>query len=78
MNSFAEIAEGEALVERHIRLLVPLAFLSPHIIAAIVDGRACGFTVTAFPWRSLMPGPSRRNLANRLGLANEPMDEKRV
>lgn len=36
--SFAEIAEREALCERHIRLLAPLAFLSPRIIAAIVDG----------------------------------------
>jgi site-specific DNA recombinase len=34
--SFAEIAEREAQGERHIRLLAPLAFLSPCIIAAIV------------------------------------------
>jgi site-specific DNA recombinase len=38
--SFAEIAEHEAQGERHIRLLAPLAFLSPRIIAAIVDGTA--------------------------------------
>jgi site-specific DNA recombinase len=38
--SFAEIAERESRVERHIRLLAPLAFLSPRIIAAIVDGTA--------------------------------------
>ncbi|MDQ6869651.1 MAG: recombinase family protein [Pseudomonadota bacterium] len=38
--SFAGIAEREAQGERHIRLLTPLAFLSPRIIAAIVDGTA--------------------------------------
>jgi len=32
--SFAGIAEREAVGERHIRLLAPLAFLSPRIIAA--------------------------------------------
>jgi site-specific DNA recombinase len=45
--SFAEIAEQEAVGERHIRLLAPLAFLSPRIIAAIADGTAAAdFTVT--------------------------------
>ena len=45
--SFAEIAEREAQGERHIRLLAPLAFLSPRIIAAIADGTAPGdLTVT--------------------------------
>jgi hypothetical protein len=38
LASFAEIAEREAVGERHIRLLAPLAFLSPRIIAAIADG----------------------------------------
>jgi hypothetical protein len=43
----AEIAEREAQGERHIRLLAPLAFLSPCIIAAIVDGTApADLTVT--------------------------------
>ena len=36
----AEIAEREVQGERHIRLLVPLAFLSPRIVASIVDGTA--------------------------------------
>jgi hypothetical protein len=36
--SFAEIAKREAQGERHVRLLAPLAFVSPRIIAAIVDG----------------------------------------
>jgi site-specific DNA recombinase len=45
--SFAEIAKREAVGERHIRLLAPLAFLSPRIIAAIVDGSApADLTVT--------------------------------
>jgi hypothetical protein len=36
--SFAEIAERERKAERHVRSLVSLAFVSPRIIAAIVDG----------------------------------------
>jgi site-specific DNA recombinase len=38
--SFAAIARREGKVERHIRLLVPLAFLSPRIVSAILDGAA--------------------------------------
>jgi len=45
--SFAEIAEREAQGERHIRLLAPLAFVSPGIVAAIIDGSApADLTVT--------------------------------
>jgi hypothetical protein len=45
--SFAEIAEREIQGERRIHLLAPLAFLSPRIIAAIVDGTALAdLTVT--------------------------------
>src|SRR5260370_26970820 len=45
--SFAEIAKREAQGERNIRLLAPLAFVSPRIIAAIVDGTApADLTVT--------------------------------
>src|ERR1700719_870847 len=45
--SFAGIAEREAVGERHIRLLAPLAFLSSHIIVAIADGTApADLTVT--------------------------------
>jgi site-specific DNA recombinase len=36
--SFAEIAEREGKVERHIRLLTPLAFIPPRTLAAIIDG----------------------------------------
>ncbi len=46
--SFAEIAEREVQGERHIRLLAPLAFLSPRIIAAIADDTAqADLTVTS-------------------------------
>jgi site-specific DNA recombinase len=38
--SFAEIAKQEGKVERHIRLLCPIAFVSPRIIAAIMDSSA--------------------------------------
>jgi site-specific DNA recombinase len=37
---FAEIAEREGKVERHIRLLTPLAFVPPRTLAAIIDGTA--------------------------------------
>jgi len=36
----ADIAEREGQCERHIRLLAPLAFVSPRIVTAIVDGTA--------------------------------------
>jgi site-specific DNA recombinase len=38
--SFAAIARREGKVERHIRLLAPLAFLSPRVVSAILDGTA--------------------------------------
>jgi site-specific DNA recombinase len=38
VRSFAEIAEREGKVERHIRLLTPLAFIPPRTLAAIIDG----------------------------------------
>src|SRR5215211_8769923 len=38
--SLAELAEREGQCERHIRLLAPLACVSPRIITAIVDGTA--------------------------------------
>jgi site-specific DNA recombinase len=45
--SFAEIAKRESQGERYIRLLAPLAFVSPRIVAAIVDGTApADLTVT--------------------------------
>ena len=47
-QSFAEIARREGKAEPHIRHLAPLAFVSPRIISAIIDGTApAGLTVTA-------------------------------
>ena len=37
-ESFEEIATREELGERHIRWLTPLAFLSPQLLATILDG----------------------------------------
>jgi hypothetical protein len=53
--SFTAIARREEKVERHIRLLAPLAFLSPRIISRLLDGTApAGLTITALaralPW----------------------------
>ena len=38
--SFAVIARREGKTERHIRLLAPLAFVSPRIVSALLDGTA--------------------------------------
>jgi site-specific DNA recombinase len=38
VRSFGEIAEREGKVERHIRLLTPLAFIPPRTLAEIIDG----------------------------------------
>ena len=47
-HSFADIARQEGKAERHIRHLAPLAFVSPRIITAIMDGTApAGLTATA-------------------------------
>jgi site-specific DNA recombinase len=39
-HSFADIARREGKAERHIRHLAPLAFVSPRIVTAIIDGTA--------------------------------------
>jgi hypothetical protein len=39
VNSFEEIARSENKVERHIRQLAPLAFVSPRIAETIVNVR---------------------------------------
>jgi site-specific DNA recombinase len=54
-RGFAAIARREAKVERHIRLLTPLAFLSPRIVSALLGGTApADLTITALaralPW----------------------------
>ncbi len=46
-KSFDEIALREGLVERHVRFLMPLAFVAPRVIEAIADGTApADLTVT--------------------------------
>ena len=58
--TFAQIARREGKVERHVRLLAPLAFLSPRIVAAIIDGTApANLTATCSPAHYPIPGPSR-------------------
>jgi site-specific DNA recombinase len=47
-RSLAAIAHREGKAERHIRHLAALAFVSPRIVTAIIDGTApTGLTVTA-------------------------------
>ena len=53
--SLAAIARREGMVERHVRLRLPLAFVSPRIVSALLDGIApADLTVTALaralPW----------------------------
>jgi hypothetical protein len=55
VRSFAEIAQREGKVERHIRLLTPLAFTPPQTLAAIIAGAGSSdLTVTTLshtiPW----------------------------
>jgi len=55
-GSFTEIARREGKVERHIRLLAPLAFVSPKIVASIADIDPCPCVTDlakalAFSWR---------------------------
>jgi len=45
--SFAETAKREGKVERHIRLLAPLAFVSPQFVSGILDGHIPSVAVTA-------------------------------
>src|SRR6202035_4835132 len=40
VETLADIADREGIGERHVRLLAPLAFLAPNLIAAIVAGGA--------------------------------------
>jgi site-specific DNA recombinase len=55
VGSVAVLARREGKVERHIRLLLLLAFLSPRIVSGLLDGTApAGLTITALaralPW----------------------------
>jgi hypothetical protein len=40
LKSLADIARQENKVERHVRLLAPLAFASPQLVSAIAAGTA--------------------------------------
>jgi hypothetical protein len=56
-HSFAATARREGKAERHIRHLVVLAFVSPRIITAIMDGTASAeLTVTALASRTVFLG----------------------
>jgi site-specific DNA recombinase len=55
LGSFAVLARREGKAERQIRVLLPLAFLSPRIVSALLDGTApADLTITALaralPW----------------------------
>jgi site-specific DNA recombinase len=55
LGSLAVLARREGKLERHIRLLLPLAFVSPRIVSRLLDGTApTGLTITALaralPW----------------------------
>jgi site-specific DNA recombinase len=55
LGSLAVLAKREGKLERHIRLVLPLAFLSPRIVSGLLDGTApAGLTITALarmlPW----------------------------
>ena len=39
-TSFAKIAKQEGIVERHVRFLAPLAFVTPRVVSAIIEGSA--------------------------------------
>ena len=39
-QSFAEIARREGKAERHVRRVARLAFVSPRVVTAIIDGTA--------------------------------------
>jgi site-specific DNA recombinase len=64
VSSFAEIARREGKVERHIRLLAPLAFVSPAIVADIAEGIASALGVTKFAKRLAYAWSEQRLGAN--------------
>ena len=61
-QSFADIARREGKAERHVRHLARLAFVSPRIITAIIDGTApAGLTAMALARGCRIPGPSKNS-----------------
>jgi len=72
-QSFADIADREGKAERHIRHLTRLAFVSPRIITAIIDGTApAGITAT-----TLVAGLSLSWAEQEQRLAHEPARARR-
>ena len=77
LGSFAVLAGRERKVQRHVRLLMPLAFVSPRIVSGLLDGTApAGLTITALaralPW-------SWADQERRLGLtATDVLDPPRA
>jgi hypothetical protein len=70
--SFNEIAAREGLVERHVRLLAPLAFVSPLLVSDFIDGRMpAHLTVTgiakklAYSWATQRTDVARSTPAGR-------------
>ena len=67
VNSFEKIARSENKVERHVRYLAPLAFVSPRIVEAIANGSApADLTVTTLA-RALPHGWAAQE--RKLGIA---------
>jgi site-specific DNA recombinase len=64
--SFADIAKSEGKVERHIRLLTLLAFVSPKVIAAIREGTLPNVTVTGLAAATGFSWDLRRKNSDRL------------
>ena len=66
-----EIADREALGERHVRLLAPLAFVSPAVVAAIAEGTApTDLTVTGLAQRLPYSWANQERRFRDIGTAN--------
>jgi site-specific DNA recombinase len=67
---FAAIARREGKAEKYVRLLVPLAFLSPRILSALLDGTAPPEVTAKSLMRSLPYSWAEQE--RRIGLPTEP------
>ena len=75
VNSFGEIAKREGKIERHIRNLVWLAFVSPQIISAIIE-RSAPTDLTVTNLAKALPY-SWNKQAQQVGLAERPQTSAR-